>query len=547
MANSDSTLDEKKDSSTHNQIMEDVQLEEIEEKYKKKSNKIFVMLVVLIILLILLGIFSTVFALVNITNKKILQGISINEIKVGGLTQEDAKTKIKEKLDIDLEKDINLKYKEFSTSINPAQIDFTYYIEDAVKKAYEVARDGNIIENNYEIINTFINNKNIEVHFTYNTIALESLIDDMEKNLPDAIKQYSYYVDNGKLYITSGVEGSVIQKDILKTLIVESIQKETEEEKQLTIPVQIVQPNEIDIEKIHNEIYTEPKDAYYTKDPFVIYPHIDGVDFSISMDEAKQMLQEKKDTYEIKLKYTKPSFTQDQIGTEAFPDLLSTFNTKYDVTNRNRSTNLQLASNKINGTVLMPGEEFSYNKVVGERTIAAGYKEAKIYSNGQVIDGLGGGICQISSTLYNSALLANLEITERRNHQFKTSYLPAGLDATVVYGSTDFKFKNSRKYPIKIVSEVKNGVAKIDIYGVKEEMEYEIRLEPVIINYITYSTTYINDSSLAKGQQIVTQKGVNGIKTVTYKYEMLNGNIIDKKVISRDTYNPMQKIIRRGV
>ena len=552
MTSSKSTLDEKKEDSTYNQIIEDVKLEETDENgignnKKKKSKKIFVILIVFAIFLILISVFSTIFALINITNTKILHGISLNGTDIGGLTQEQAKEKLKEKLSSNLEKDINLTYKDFSTSINPAQIDFTYYIEDAVKDAYEIARNGNIIKNNYEIINTFINNKNIEIHFTYNSIALKSLIEDMEKNLPDAIKQYSYYIENETLYITPGVEGAVIQKDRLKTLIIESIQNETEEEKQLTIPVQIMQPDEIDIEKIHSEIYTEPKDAYYTKDPFVIYPHVNGVDFNISIDEAKQILQEKKDTYEIKLKYTTPSFTQDQIGTEAFPDLLSSFNTKYDVTNRNRSTNLQLAANKINGTVLMPGEEFSYNKVVGERTISAGYKEAKIYSNGQIIDGLGGGICQISSTLYNSALLANLEITERRNHQFKTSYLAAGLDATVVYGSTDFKFKNTRKYPIKIVSEVKNGVAKIDIYGVKEEMEYEIRIEPVIINYITYSTSYINDSSLAPGQQVVSQKGVNGIKTITYKYEMLNGNIIDKKIISRDTYNPMQKIVKIGV
>ena len=111
----------------------------------------------------------------------------------------------------------------------------------------------------------------------------------------------------------------------------------------------------------------------------------------------------------------------------------------------------------------MPSETFSYNKTLGERTIAAGYKEAKIYSNG-----LGGGICQISSTLYNAVLMSNLEIVERRNHQFVTSYLPAGRDATVVYGLTDFKFKNSRKYPVKINAGVQNGIERFQYMELKK-------------------------------------------------------------------------------
>ena len=147
------------------------------------------------------------------------------------------------------------------------------------------------------------------------------------------------------------------------------------------------------------------------------------------------------------------------------------------------------------------------------RTTATGYKSAKIFSNGQVIDGIGGGICQISSTLYNAALYANLEITERRNHQFVPSYLKAGLDATVVYASQDFKFKNSRKYPIKIVSEVNGGIAKINIFGLREDIEYDIKI-----------------------QSVVVQSNANAVKSVTYKYRYLNGNKVDKVVISRDTY-----------
>ena len=512
---------------------------------KPKSNHFVVVLFIIISsLTILVALFSTVFALVNVSNTKIISGVHIKGIDVGGLAKEEATQKLQGDLSAQLEKDITLNCEDYETSINPAQIEFNYQIEDAVKEAYQIGREGNIFENNYQILATFMQKKNLPIAYQYNQENQKNLIADIEPNLPHALKQYSYYVEDGKLIITKGTEGYVIQQNELANRIIESIQKETQEEKKVEIPVEIKQPESIDLDKIHQEIYVEPQDAYYTTNPFTVYPHVEGVDFDV--EKAKEMLQEDKEEYTIPLKYTKPNVTTSQIGTEAFPDLLSSFSTKYDASNKNRSNNLKLAINKINGVVLMPGEEFSYNKVVGERSIAAGYKEAKVYSNGQVVDGLGGGICQISSTLYNAVVYANLDVTSRRNHHFVTSYVKAGLDATVVYGSTDFKFKNTRSYPIKIVGSVGGGVAKIDIYGIREETEYEVRLEPVVINTIPFTTKTITDSSLPAGKKVVEQKGANGVKTVTYKYLILNGRTVSKTVLSSDTYNPMQKIIRVG-
>ena len=201
------------------------------------------------------------------------------------------------------------------------------------------------------------------------------------------------------------------------------------------------------------------------------------------------------------------------IGTEAFPDLLSTFSTKYAASNKNRTTNLILAANKINGTVLMPGETFSYNKVVGARTIAAGYREAPIYVKGEVVDGVGGGICQITSTLYNAVVYANLEITQRTNHQFVPSYVTASRDATVVYGSLDFQFKNNRNYPIKLVCFVSNGVATFQIFGLRQDDDCEVQIN-------SYET---GRSSTA-------------IYSEAYKILKKDGKIVGKELLSRDTY-----------
>lgn len=241
-----------------------------------------------------------------------------------------------------------------------------------------------------------------------------------------------------------------------------------------------------------------------------------------------------------------PAVTLESIAGQAFPNKLAEFTTRYDVTNKNRSTNLELSSQKVNGTIVLPGEVFSYNKIVGARTISAGYKEAAIYSGGKVVQGIGGGICQLSSTLYNAVLYANLEITSRTNHRFLTSYVQAGRDATVSWGTIDFCFKNTRNYPIKIVSNVANGIVRVTIHGMQEENEYEVELQTKTLETIPYKTNYIDDNTLEEGVEIIEQNGSNGVKSETYKILKQNGAVISKSLLSLDTYSSLEKVIRRG-
>ncbi|MDO5557366.1 MAG: VanW family protein [Clostridia bacterium] len=286
------------------------------------------------------------------------------------------------------------------------------------------------------------------------------------------------------------------------------------------------------------------KDAYIEKNPLKVYSNVDGVDFAISIDEAKKFLEEIREEYIIPLKITKANKTIYDLGEDIFVEEISKFTTKYDTGNKERSTNLELASNKINGIIIKPNEEFSYNKAVGKRTLQGGYKEAAIYANGQIEQGVGGGICQISSTLYNAALLANLQITSRQNHYFKPSYASEGRDATVSWGTIDFKFKNNRTYPIKISSETKNGVVIISILGIKEDTEYQILIQSEILSVIPYETKYIEDNDVDKETAVIEQRGENGTITETYRVLKNGGNIISKELISRDVYNAIPEIIK---
>ena len=529
----------------HNKLYKNQETEEkheIEEKNKKNAKIIF--LIALGIILLIIIIFSTIFALINIDNNNIINGVTIEGIDVSGLSRENAKEKINSIYEEKEKQDIILKYEEYETKITPKSIDTKYEIDKSIEKALSLGRDNNIIINNYNILLAKIGKKTIEVDVTINEAETKTIIEGISSNIPGAMIESDYYIEDNKLIITSGNKGLKINTESLIEKLKNQLKDLNSNQEKIEIPVITQEPEKIDINKIYEEVHKEVQDAYITQDPVTIHPEVEGIDFDI--EEAKQILNEEKEIYEIPLIITKPKVTMSQIGSEAFPDLLATYSTKYDGGNTNRTTNLKLACEKINDKVILPGETFSYNKTLGERTISAGYKEAKVYENGQVVDGIGGGICQVSSTLYNSVLMANMEVTERRNHQFITSYTPAGRDATVVYGMTDLKFKNTRTYAVKIKATCSNGIITISIYGIKEENEYTISFSTETISTIPYTVKYIDDNTLASGTEKVKQQGANGLTTETYIIKTLNGQVVSKELLSKDTYSAMQRIILRG-
>ena len=515
-------------------------------KKKKEKNRFKATVIVISALILVLIIFSVIFALSNINNERILNKVTIMGIDVSNMSREDAKNNINKVINSKLSEELVLKKDDYETTINATQLNVNFDIENAINEAYNIGRDGNIITNNYMILWTLIFGKDINCNFNYNEDTLNKKIDDISSKLPGAVVQNSYYIEDEELVIVRGTEGISIKKEELKNIIIEEIKKVEQKYNIVTIPTEEVKPEEINLEKIRNEIRKEPKDAYVSKNPTTVHPHVNGIDFAISTEEAEKIILENKKEYNIPLKIIVPKKTIEDLGEEAFPDKLSTYTTRYDPTNRNRGNNIVLATQKIDGTIIMPGETFSYNQIVGERTIAAGYKEAGAYAGGKLVQDVGGGICQTSSTLYNTVLLANLEIVDRSNHQFLTSYVAAGRDATVNWGTLDFQFKNTRSYPIKIEASAKNGVCTMSMYGIKEETEYEVVIQSVVLSYIPYTTKYENDDTLKEGKEVVEQSGYTGCTSETYRILKLNGEVVSKTLLSKDTYDPMTKIIRRG-
>ena len=480
----------------------------------KTQTSIFeIFLILASILLAIFLILFISFTIINVKSKKIISGVYIKNYEISNLTQEEASKKLNDIILSQIPEEIKLKHNDFETSISTKELNIQFDTTTAINSAYKIGRTENLLKNNITILKTKINKTHIPITLTLDTDTLKKQLQDISGKLPDTVKESSYYIEGSNLILTKGNSGAVVDVDATTKNIIEQIENFNIKNNNIEISTTQKSPSALDIDNIHSELYSEPKDAYFTQNPYCIYPSENGVDFAISIDEAKNLLKEDKEECSIPLKVLYPNITTSMLGNEAFPDLLSQYSTSYSTRDQKRTTNLKLAANKINGTVLMPGETFSYNKVVGARTISAGYQEAPIYVSGKVVDGVGGGICQITTTLYNAVVYANLDIVERSNHQFVPSYAPASRDATVVYGSIDFKFNNNRNYPIKIMCTVSNGIANFQIYGLRSNNDYEV----VISNRVTGTTS-------------------NAIYSEAYKILKQNGQVISSTLLSQDVY-----------
>lgn len=446
----------------------------------KQTLKMFrrdnIILVFIILLAIVVGAaiaFVMYFYSEQQNTDKIQPGVFIKGINVSGLTKEEAIETVNAELKKQMNDHIELTYKNNNYHVEVEQIEAKFDIESSVDYAFNIGKTGDFASNIGEYLTVLMANIDIEPKLIYNDEELTRYLQTIETYLPDQLVQHGYYLDDGNLIVTNGINGVGIEIDDLKEMIIDGIQDISYSNSYIQIPTYVTYPDPIDVEAIHQDVFRQVEDAYYTVEPYAVFPDVTGVDFD--KEQLQNMINESPDAeeYAIELVYTKADITVQDLGMEAFPNLLGSWSTEY-VNNPDRTTNLRLAANKIDGTVVMPGEIFSYNKVVGKRTTAAGYKNAAIYQDGEVVDGLGGGICQISTTLYNAAIDAGMLIEERRNHMFVPSYADAGKDATVVWGSTDFKFENRRSYPIKIDASVSNGVARVRIYGLKTDEEYDI-------------------------------------------------------------------------
>lgn len=231
---------------------------------------------------------------------------------------------------------------------------------------------------------------------------------------------------------------------------------------------------------------------------------------------------------------------------ETVNSLISTFTTDFKTSAWGRSTNIELATKSINGRMLMPGESFSFNETVGERTKARGYQEAGVIIGNKIESGLGGGICQVSSTLYNAMLKANIGYTERTHHSLVLSYVGYGLDATVDWGHLDYKFTNTLDFPIYIEGYTENKLLHFNIYSNNSLSAKTYDVVNQVYQTVNATTKTVEDPNIPEGKKEIVQKAHDGIKVKVYRNTYENGKLVKQDLISDDYYRPVQGIVKVG-
>lgn len=240
-------------------------------------------------------------------------------------------------------------------------------------------------------------------------------------------------------------------------------------------------------------------------------------------------------TIEIPVKKVVPPLTEDDIKRWGLDQVLGIFTTKYEVNHQDRVNNLLLASSAINNVIVYPGQTFSFNTWVGPRVTEAGYKEAPVVYSGKLIPGIGGGVCQVSSTLYNAVLLSNLKIIQRLNHSLPISYVPLARDATVVYDGVDLIIENTSEFPILIVSDVTPSHLTVAILGRKTNWK-KVELETKVVETYPYRTKITPDPTLPKGSKQKVISGRKGTKVELWRIvEYLDGTL-KKELVNTSIY-----------
>jgi vancomycin resistance protein YoaR len=522
--------------------------------FAKKSNskkiiKLGVMLIVLLVLFITLILLAK--AILNIPY--VYAGVYLDGIHMGGMDKPSLIDYINSKYNKDFSSlIISVYHKDYPLKVSFEDLNISIDRESIVNMVYNSGRQGNFIKRLIEIYKFKKTHLYLETEINIDMEVINSLEDTIyaETYIP-AVPPALVLLEN-EAYISSGLCGQKVNKEELRKRILEQIRKL--ESGIVIVPVDEIRPSGIDTDSFYEKIVREPQDARIDIEngniritPEVIGRSLEKDAFLSCVAEVESKSGRYLFEMELPVDFIKPGITKETIEQSLFRDVLSSYETIFPIDTQNdlsRSVNIRLAVDSINGTILLPGESFSFNETVGKRTSDKGYHIANIYTSGGIASGVGGGVCQVSSTLYNAALEANLKVTERNPHMYIVSYVPLGRDAAVSYGTEDLQFTNTTNWPVKIEGIV-TGDNKIRflIRGTNEYPNLKVSILPTVLKTIPYDKEYIEEKTVEEGNSIVKQKGMDGAVVDTFYILRNNQNIVKNYKMHTTTYSPLTETI----
>lgn len=449
------------------------------EKYRKAIKVAIIVLCVFVTAFLALFVYGCATVPENVMGRNIY----IEDIDVSGLTYEEALEKVKTSSLLD-NCDITVTCKGMSYTINGIDIGLTPRIEDTVAKAMNHGKTGNIL------VDGFVNGLQVIARHTVmpsanvNETVLRDKLNEFGNIVHGELVEHKLEIGDEKLICTPGHSGfsgdtDEAYNEVLKALEDDNFTK-------IRVSLKTSKPKTLSVEDIDAFVYTLPQDARFdiTSNSVTVVPEVWGRHLDIdAIRPLVSKIHEGGEVVYIPFKTSEPAVKAADLESKLFNATLGSFSTYYGGSTSNRAANVANAASKINEKVLAPGEVFSFNDTVGKRSTANGFYTAPEYANGQTVMGIGGGTCQVSSTLYNAVLYADLSIVYRLNHMFTVNYCPIGQDATVSDSGVDFKFANNTDYPIKISAVTSGGKITVSILGTQRDVPHTVKIE----NFSSYS------------------------------------------------------------
>lgn len=468
----------------------------------------------------------------------ILSGVTAGGIDLSNLTTEEAAELISEKIAETADRKIEIAAGSDVFSATYKDFGASYDCEKTAEDAYAYGHGSFFSSIIPALKSAFGGKTSVDLSVIINDRTFDRTM--TENTDYDKSVEASFEILDGSVKVTNGKPGYTINPVTAKKKLVAMMKNL--DFSSLSFEKENIDPIPFDLNIILEEYSSEPISASYKRDEagdIYVSPGNDKV--TVDEKEARAIIKEHSapgETYEIPAKVEKALHTTDELTEALFRDTLSSYQTSFATSDSNRSTNVTLASKSINNKILLPGEKFSYNGTLGKRTPEAGYKMAGAYANGQSVQQYGGGICQVSSTLYNAVMLANLKVDERTCHMFKVGYVPLGRDATADYGTVDFVFSNNTEYPIKISSYVTGSKQIVcDIIGTKTE-NFSVSFETTDVSSVPFSTKRVDDPSLPEGTEKYSERGSDGARCKVYRIVSVDGVEVSRTLEASSYYMP---------
>jgi len=507
-------------------------------------------LLTMLLLLVVVAVPALLYASYTVYMQEgVYPGVTIMGEDVGGMSRAQITAIVEEAADKALAaKSMTVYVDGEAYTVTADDMNARYDVEGAVDEAMNYCREGSLPQRFIQIAQCKLTGHEVTPGYSCDESALAAFAEELAASLDSDFAQSSYSLQGDTLQLTKGRTGRSLDGQMLTKTLQERFAKA--DFRDLQVSTDVVEPDVLDLNAIKTEIDIPMRNAAFDEnDPSfeTIISEQRGVELDLS--QAQQVMDSlgEGESAKVALIVTEPEVTKEELAALLFRDVLGDTTTTLNAGNKNRTTNVRIACEKIDGMILLPGEVFSYNDTVGKRTYEAGFLDATIFNAGEKVDDVGGGICQVSSTIYMAALRADLEIVERQNHRYTVNYTPLGEDATVYWGNIDFRFRNDTDYPIRMDVKLDGSKVIVELVGTQMTPGKHVEVECETLETIDFEVVEEEDETLEAGKHKTKSSGQKGYKVVTYRVVYIDGQEVERTKEATSNYSTYNEVILVGV